>query len=222
MPVASSDRPLDDLREETIDRLIVNYGHGRLSQEALERRLDQALDTQDHGLLLRLIEDLDPTIDPAYLEQKHQQFAADPANHQDPEPHHLISIFGGNERSGAWVVPARLRIITIFGGTELDMSGAHFAARETRIRLLCLFGGVEIRVPAEVAVVSRAACVFGGISNKARGPAAADAPRLVIEGLVMFGGVEIKPRKDRQRRLLGLAAGLRRLYGEDAASPRRG
>ena len=54
MPVAPQDRPLASLREETIDRLIVNYGHGKLSLEAFERRLDQALDAQTHDRLLAL------------------------------------------------------------------------------------------------------------------------------------------------------------------------
>ena len=46
MPVPPQDRPLTAVREETIDRLIVNYGHGKLSLEAFERRLDEALDAR--------------------------------------------------------------------------------------------------------------------------------------------------------------------------------
>jgi hypothetical protein len=45
MPVTPNDRPIETLREETIDQLIMNYGHGKLSREAFERRLDEALDT---------------------------------------------------------------------------------------------------------------------------------------------------------------------------------
>ena len=54
MPVVPQDRPINALREETIDQLIVNYGHGKLSLAAFERRLDEALDTQSHDRLLEL------------------------------------------------------------------------------------------------------------------------------------------------------------------------
>ena len=45
MPVTPKDKPIQTLREETIDTLIMNYGHGHLSLDAFERRLDQAFGT---------------------------------------------------------------------------------------------------------------------------------------------------------------------------------
>jgi len=48
MPVTPHDRPIDALREQTVDQLIMNYGHGKLSREAFERRLDEALDSKSH------------------------------------------------------------------------------------------------------------------------------------------------------------------------------
>ena len=44
MSVKFEDRPLEKVREETIDQLVMNYGHGELSSEAFERRLDAAMD----------------------------------------------------------------------------------------------------------------------------------------------------------------------------------
>ena len=42
MSVAYRDKPIELLREEVIEQLIMNYGHGELSLGAFERRLDQA------------------------------------------------------------------------------------------------------------------------------------------------------------------------------------
>ena len=45
MPVTPQDRPLDALREQTVDQLIMNYGHGKLSREEiaqLSRLISQA------------------------------------------------------------------------------------------------------------------------------------------------------------------------------------
>ena len=70
MPVTPQDRPIDAFREETVDQLIMNYGHGELSLEAFERRLDEALDTKSHDRLLELTKDLDLSADRQYTAQK--------------------------------------------------------------------------------------------------------------------------------------------------------
>ena len=46
MAVILEDRPIETLREEVIDTLIYNYSHGVISNEAFERRLDQAMASQ--------------------------------------------------------------------------------------------------------------------------------------------------------------------------------
>ncbi len=38
MAVNIEDRPINKVREEVIDQLIMNYSHGELSHEAFERR----------------------------------------------------------------------------------------------------------------------------------------------------------------------------------------
>ena len=59
MAVENRDRPIDVLREEVIDQLIVNYSHEELSLEAFERRLDQALASDDASELGDLVVDLE-------------------------------------------------------------------------------------------------------------------------------------------------------------------
>lgn len=219
MPPDAQDRPIDALREETIDRLIVNYGHGRLSQAALERRLDAALDTQDPAALAELTRDLDPSIDPAYLQKKREQQPPGAAPPARGEVKYLVSVFGGAKRSGQWVVPEELRVVNLFSGTRIDLSSAQFTDRRVRIRLLCLFGGVDIFVPDEASVTVEAFCIFGGIGDRSRGSRDPQAVQVVVDGLVMFGGAEIKVRKGVRQRLLELAEGTRRMF---APGPERG
>lgn len=216
MPPDAQDRPLDTLREETIDLLIVNFGHGRLSREALERRLDVALDAQDHATLVDLARDLDPSIDPAYLQKKREQQRPDLARTTTGEVKYLVSVFGGAKRAGQWVVPEELRVINLFGGTRIDLSSAQIAAGSVRIRLLCLFGGVEIFVPDQANVTVEAFCIFGGIGDRSRGSLDPQAVRILVDGLVLFGGAEIKVRKRMRQRLLELAEGTRRMFSPNS------
>jgi hypothetical protein len=221
MPVTAKDRPIEALRDEIVDQLIMNYGHGKLSREAFERRLDAALDAKAHDKLLELVRDLDLQTDRQYAEQKKAELGirVEPSRAaHDEEPEHIINVFSGTRRSGAWDVPAEIKLINIFGGAELDFSDARFTAKTTRITMLCLFGGANFYVREGMRTVSKAVCIFGGIHNRAPSTTDPNAPTLIIEGLTLFGGAEIRIRKTPRQRLQEFASTLRTMF--DTEPPR--
>jgi hypothetical protein len=208
MGIAPADRPLDTLRDEVVDRLIVNVGHGQLSLEAFQRRLDDAFDADRHDTLMALVEDLEMPVDGHFSEQK--QASLPPL--QDDEVgdvESIVAVFGGSSRKGPWRVPAKLRVVTMFGGADIDLSQATFTSHTTRIKVLCLFGGVDIKVPERMHATMKAIAIFGGADNKAPACADREAPRLIVEGLVMFGGADVKPKRSAKARALELAARFR-------------
>jgi hypothetical protein len=220
MPVNPQDKPLDALREETIDQLVMNYGHGKLSLEAFERRLDQALDAKEHEALVALTQDLDLQVDAGYIEKKKEELGIRYQRADVEDVEHIVHVFSGGERSGDWTVPREVQVFTIFGGTDIDFSDARFSAPRTRVKLLCLFGGVDIYVPEKMRTTVKAFCVFGAITNKAPASDDPNAPQLIVEGLVLFGGADIKIKRTFRERLLQFADGLRSMFGEPT-QPRR-
>src|SRR5215471_9816656 len=189
MPVPAQDRPLNSVREETIDRLIVNYGHGKLSLEAFERRLDEALDAKSADELGALTNDLELQVDRQYSQQKRAEFGI----RTEPVPHArdtswMIHIFGGGNRRGAWTVPSEIFMLNIFGGGDLDFSEARFTSPVTHIKMLTLFGGAQFYVNENINTQAHAICLFGGLDN--RGPPHPDPPAwtATVEGRVLFGG----------------------------------
>jgi len=218
MPVTPQDRPLDALREETVDQLIMNYGHGKLSREAFERRLDEALDTKSHERLLALTEDLDLKIDRQYTQQKKAELGirieTSAASRVD-DNEVMINIFGGNTRKGAWDVPRSIRIVSVFGGAELDFTDARFTTETTYITVFCLFGGVNLRVRDGMRTISKAICIFGGVDNRSGPTTDPNAPLLVIEGAALFGGVDIRVKKTPKQRLHEFADQLRTIFDPD-------
>jgi len=221
MPVRAEDRPIDALREETVDQLIMNYGHGKLSREAFERRLDEALDTKSHERLLELTSDLDLKADRQYTAQKKAELGirVDPsAAYRTDEVDTVINIFAGNDRRGVWDVPRAIRLINVFGGSELDFTDARFTAETTYVTVFCLFGGVNIRVRDGMRTISKALAIFGGVNNRGGTTADPNAPMLVIEGLCLFGGVDIRVKKTPRQRLTEFADQLRTLF--DPQPPR--
>jgi predicted membrane protein len=106
-----------------------------------------------------------------------------------------IAVFGGGTKiinsdnfSGG-------NITAIFGGSEIDLTNCRLAEGENVIDMLALFGGVEITVPRDWNVVITVTPVLGGFSNKIRRDPTIPIDRsrtLIIKGLALFGGGEIK------------------------------
>ena len=108
-----------------------------------------------------------------------------------------VAIFGGSERIISSQNFRGGKVTAIFGGVELDFRDADIDGQEALIEINCMFGGVELRVPETWHVHSRSLPVFGGYSDKTRGARAPDKAdvnkkALVITGMVLFGGIEIK------------------------------
>jgi predicted membrane protein len=109
-----------------------------------------------------------------------------------------VAIFGGTERRIKSQTFKGGRVISIFGGVELDFRDANIDGDEATLDINCIFGGVEIRVPDTWNVHSRSIPVLGGYSDKT-GPSSSapqdpSGPRrktLIVTGTVIFGGVEI-------------------------------
>jgi hypothetical protein len=80
----------------------------------------------------------------------------------------------------------------IFGGVVVDLRGADLDADGATLAVMALFGGVEILVPRGWRVEASGTPIFGGLSNKVEARPANDAPRLGIDVMAIFGGVDIK------------------------------
>ena len=82
-------------------------------------------------------------------------------------------------------------LTAIFGGTQLDLRRAILNGKAA-VDVFALFGGVELTVPETWHVEVKTTSVFGGVEDKTHPPADANAPRLIVAGTVIFGGLEIK------------------------------
>jgi hypothetical protein len=80
-------------------------------------------------------------------------------------------------------------INVVMGAVEIDLRQAAIAT-EAVLHLSVIMGGVEIRVPREWSVAVNGTPMLGGIEDKTA-PPMTPGKRLVIEGSVVMGGVEI-------------------------------
>jgi hypothetical protein len=104
------------------------------------------------------------------------------------------AIFGGFKRRVGTQTFKGGELTAIFGGYEVDLRQAALEGGQARVDVFVLFGGGELRVPEGWEVVNRATAIAGALNdNTHHGPMAPEArPRLVVTGLILFGGTEVK------------------------------
>lgn len=114
----------------------------------------------------------------------------------DREKLNIFNMFSGSEYR---IISNNFRggsSISIFGGADIDLSGANISEEEARLDVFTLFGGADIYVPEDWQVVVKGLPIFGGWDNLTRQNANhEDSKVLSISCLAIFGGVDIKNKK---------------------------
>jgi predicted membrane protein len=104
-----------------------------------------------------------------------------------------IAVFGGGERR---VIAPELkggRMVAIFGGSKIDLSHSNIAAGErANVEVVCIFGGTTLLVPSDWNVKIEVFNIFGGYADKRMISQIDYNKTLIIKGITMFGGGEIK------------------------------
>jgi predicted membrane protein len=106
-----------------------------------------------------------------------------------------ISIFGGGNKIFNSPSFKGGSIISIFGGSEVNLSGSQLADGENVLETVSVFGGCTIIVPKEWNVIVDVFPLFGGFGDKRmRDPNLVyDTNKtLLIKGVAVFGGGEVK------------------------------
>ena len=106
----------------------------------------------------------------------------------------LVSIFRGTSirptsrsfRGGS--------IVSVFGGTEVDLRRAHLASDRAHLRVVNVFGGTELTVPDGWLVTASSRSIAGGTAIESAVDLPADAPVLAITAVNVFGGTNATPR----------------------------
>ncbi|MDR0803442.1 LiaI-LiaF-like domain-containing protein [Fluviicola sp.] len=104
-----------------------------------------------------------------------------------------VSFFGGITKT---IVSKNFKgadIVSVFGGSDINLSQADFEGRVV-IDLTTIFGGTTLTIPSNWEVISEIASVFGAFEDK-RPVYAREAGEpnkvIVLRGTCMFGGIEV-------------------------------
>jgi hypothetical protein len=166
---------------------------GRLTPDEHAQRLDEASSARTLGDLAGLTTDLvGPEEQPVKLDGSRP----------------VLALFGGQQRSGRWVVPERFPVTAIFGEAVLDFRDALLQSARTTIFATVIGGRLRLLIPEGVQVE----VISSGVGVRERGtvpprppspvpspgPTPGQTPVIEVRGLIIWGRVEaITPPKGR-------------------------
>ncbi len=122
-----------------------------------------------------------------------ETFSATDQNTNSNDLIHVAAIFSGSNQT---VYSKNFKggdIMAVFGGADIVMIQADFT-ESVSLDVTAIFGGIKLIVPPNWAIKSNITAIFGSVEDK-RGhmlPVDQMQKTLVLDGTVLFGGVEIK------------------------------
>ena len=187
--------PLQRERERAVQVLIDHYSADNLTVEEFESRLDRAYAASTNGQLDDLLHGL-PVLATSTELVEITPPVSRAALGTVSKSGYQIAILGGSDRRGEWTPPRKLYTLAVMGGAGLDFREARMPPGVTEVHVLACMGGVEILVPPGLAVQTHGFGLLGGFDalDQAGADRDPDAPRLVIKGLAIMGGVEVAVR----------------------------
>ncbi len=181
----------DAERHQVAEILREAAGEGRLDLDELDSRLEATYAARTYADLVPITLDLPthPHAAPVVKAASSSLVVPGP----DKETH--FGIMSGFDRRGVWVVPREMNVFCFWGGAELDLRQARFAAQEVVITINAIMGGAQVIVPPHVNVKMEGTGIMGGYSGPSGLVDAAldpTSPTVRIRGIAIMGGVSVE------------------------------
>jgi predicted membrane protein len=102
-----------------------------------------------------------------------------------------VAVLGGVNRGNNSRAFRGGDLTAVMGGCQIDLRNAAIDG-EAVIDVFAMWGGIEIKVPEDWSVSGRVTTILGGYEDKTRPPRDSTAHRLILRGVVIMGGIEVK------------------------------
>ena len=104
---------------------------------------------------------------------------------------HAMAVLSGVKRGSNSTAFRGGELTAVMGGCEIDLRQAAIHG-EAVIDVFAMWGGIEIRVPENWTVIGRVTPLMGGFDDATRPPKEATTHTLIVRGVVLMGGIEVK------------------------------
>ncbi len=186
---------------------------GRLSVDELDERIESAYATRSVGGLDLLLADVSAeTVSDEHTLASHHRSDRIVVREGPGGTRRVISIMGGNDRRGHWRIAKRCTVVSIMGGSEIDLCDVELSHPVTQLNVYSAMGGATIRVPNGVRVqVSKLAIMGTNDVRLGDWPPRPGGALIRIRLVSIMGGGKVragrKPSRTERRRRFGLIDG---------------
>jgi hypothetical protein len=104
----------------------------------------------------------------------------------------LVAILDGVELESRAKAFKGGSMLAWFGGIDVDLRDAELASG-ARLSVHALFGGIDVTTPASWRIESDVRTFMGGADARGAAEDDPDAPVLTLDGMAVFGGIEVGP-----------------------------
>ena len=86
----------------------------------------------------------------------------------------------------------------LMGGVDYDLTQATDVAPDAAVDVFAVWGGIDLAIPPGWRIDMRVTALLGGVTDtRSPAPTHVTGPTLIVRGIVMMGGLDIKDRVDR-------------------------
>lgn len=200
-------RASDAERERAAEKLREAMTAGRLGVEELDTRMQAVFAATTRGELDRLLADVTvPARDDHPLANPAAGAGAAsgrlPVRPGAEGAHRVLAIFSGSERKGRWRVAPSCSVVSVFGGSEIDLTDAELGAEIVELKVISVFAGAEIIVPPGLNVeVSDVAILAGNEVDVGDDHPDPGGPIVRVRLISILSGAKVTRRGGRRRSL---------------------
>jgi hypothetical protein len=187
---------LREARDRVIARLSDHFASDDIDLAEFERRVDLAHRAAGVADLDALLADLPAPAGCAALQPAPAPGLALARIGATPEQGSMVAIMSASERKGSWLVPRRLRSVSVMGSAVIDFREVAIPPGISEITITAVMGAVQIIVPPELSVDMNGFAVMGAFEHLDRAPRTPDpgAPLLRVTGFCVMGAVSVETR----------------------------
>ena len=198
-----ADSPVPSLnraREQKISELSQHFANDDLSIDELERRIELVykvatvaeLEAITADLLPAPVEAAPPVVGRAAVRRRGLAPTARQAR--------FLAIMGESRRTGRWLVPSALRVVSLMSDTRLDLTQAVMESGAAEIHLTAMWSSCRLIVPPGMRVINELHAVMASVTSNADemdppGVAASGGPVIRLTGTALMAEVKVLVRR---------------------------
>lgn len=191
-------RVSDADRHQVAEILREAAGEGRLDIEELDQRLESTYAAKVYADLVPITADLPTGSGLVSLDKPQPPVAPRPPSANLPVTaiaySSSVTVFGGVDRKGLWLVPDQHTAFAMMGAIELDLREAQFADREVTINANVVMGAIDVIVNAHTHVIVDGIGIMGAFEqsrDKVEPELTADSQVVRVKGFALMGAVSV-------------------------------